>query len=221
MRSTNAPLLDKDSDDSNISSIESMQNNTKWYKGLTHSHSDLSDGNSAPEFIVQWYKERGYNFLAISDHNMFDRQLFEKLSTAYNVPDKFLMLSGEELTMNVGTRDLHMNIVNICNPIEPHTEKDVVSTIKTNASNAEKQSEAFRRKILVYVNHPDWNDYAIYPEEIAGTSGVKFMEIANCLGSVNHYGNGFTGGMEKYWDIVNTIRLGKIHDSPIFGLAAD
>lgn len=42
---------------------------TAWYKGNLHSHSLWSDGDDYPEMIVDWYREHGYDFLAISDHN--------------------------------------------------------------------------------------------------------------------------------------------------------
>jgi hypothetical protein len=42
----------------------------RWYKGNTHTHSLWSDGNDFPEMIVDWYQQRGYNFLALSDHNV-------------------------------------------------------------------------------------------------------------------------------------------------------
>ena len=41
----------------------------QWFKGNTHTHSLWSDGNDFPEMITRWYKERGYNFLGLSDHN--------------------------------------------------------------------------------------------------------------------------------------------------------
>ena len=42
----------------------------KWYKGNLHTHSLWSDGNDFPEMICDWYKSRGYHFLALSDHNI-------------------------------------------------------------------------------------------------------------------------------------------------------
>jgi hypothetical protein len=41
----------------------------RWYKGNTHTHTLWSDGNDFPEMIVDWYQQRGYHFLALSDHN--------------------------------------------------------------------------------------------------------------------------------------------------------
>ena len=43
---------------------------TRWYKGNLHTHTLWSDGDDYPENIVSWYKDQGYNFLALSDHNV-------------------------------------------------------------------------------------------------------------------------------------------------------
>lgn len=42
----------------------------QWWKGNLHTHSLWSDGDDYPEMIADWYKERGYHFLALSDHNI-------------------------------------------------------------------------------------------------------------------------------------------------------
>jgi hypothetical protein len=41
----------------------------RWWKGNLHTHSLWSDGNDYPEMIVGWYKDHGYDFLSLSDHN--------------------------------------------------------------------------------------------------------------------------------------------------------
>ena len=43
----------------------------RWYKGNLHTHTFWSDGKAFPDEAVAWYKSRGYNFLGLSDHNMF------------------------------------------------------------------------------------------------------------------------------------------------------
>ncbi|MBM3855417.1 MAG: hypothetical protein FJ399_20065 [Verrucomicrobia bacterium] len=42
----------------------------RWFKGNLHTHSLWSDGDDYPEMIADWYKRQGYQFLAISDHNV-------------------------------------------------------------------------------------------------------------------------------------------------------
>lgn len=52
------------------SSVNREAPKSQWYKGNLHTHSLWSDGDDFPEMIVDWYRERGYSFLALSDHNI-------------------------------------------------------------------------------------------------------------------------------------------------------
>ena len=54
-----------------ILSSWSQKTESKWYKGNTHTHSLWSDGDDFPEMIMHYYKSRGYDFIALSDHNVF------------------------------------------------------------------------------------------------------------------------------------------------------
>jgi len=45
----------------------------RWWKGNLHTHSFWSDGDDFPEMVVQWYKDHGYHFLALSDHNVLSQ----------------------------------------------------------------------------------------------------------------------------------------------------
>jgi hypothetical protein len=49
---------------------EQSKASAHWWKGNLHTHSLWSDGDDYPEMIVGWYKEHGYQFLALSDHNV-------------------------------------------------------------------------------------------------------------------------------------------------------
>jgi len=42
----------------------------RWWKGNLHTHTLWSDGDDYPEMVVEWYKQQGYHFLALSDHNI-------------------------------------------------------------------------------------------------------------------------------------------------------
>ena len=42
----------------------------RWWRGNLHTHSFWSDGNDFPEMIAEWYRTKGYHFLALSDHNV-------------------------------------------------------------------------------------------------------------------------------------------------------
>lgn len=46
----------------------------RWWKGNLHTHSLWSDGDDFPEMIADWYREKGYHFLALSDHNILSNR---------------------------------------------------------------------------------------------------------------------------------------------------
>lgn len=59
----------------------SQDENLKWFKGNTHTHSLWSDGNEFPEMIIDWYKTNGYDFISLSDHNILaDHEKWIKLA---------------------------------------------------------------------------------------------------------------------------------------------
>ena len=41
-----------------------------WLKGNTHTHTIESDGDSTPDESCAWYREHGYQFLVLTDHNL-------------------------------------------------------------------------------------------------------------------------------------------------------
>lgn len=44
----------------------------RWLKGNLHVHTQNSDGALSPRHVVEIYRNHGYDFLAISDHNLYD-----------------------------------------------------------------------------------------------------------------------------------------------------
>ena len=50
--------------------FECFQAEGEWLKGNLHSHTCNSDGEATPEELVQWYEQHGYDFLAITDHDV-------------------------------------------------------------------------------------------------------------------------------------------------------
>lgn len=81
---------------SNVQEVEKQN----WYKGNLHTHSYWSDGDEFPEVIMQWYKEKGYHFVALSDHNIFQEGEkwvnIRKDSLYRNAFQNYLETYGEE-----------------------------------------------------------------------------------------------------------------------------
>jgi hypothetical protein len=59
----------------------SAQPAVRWWKGNLHTHTLWSDGDDFPEMVVDWYKSRGYDFLALSDHNKLQEGEFGVVET--------------------------------------------------------------------------------------------------------------------------------------------
>ncbi len=88
---------------------------SRWFKGNTHTHSLWSDGNDFPDMIADWYKQQGYDFLVLSDHNTLstgERWMkvadVEKRKRALGVPvlRKYVARFGEEWVETRGEGEL-------------------------------------------------------------------------------------------------------------------
>jgi len=49
--------------------LSACSNPQNWVRGNTHTHTLWSDGDAAPEQVIDWYPTNGYQFLVLSDHN--------------------------------------------------------------------------------------------------------------------------------------------------------
>ena len=79
----------------------------RWFKGNTHTHTLNSDGDSTPDDVVRWYREHGYNFLVLTDHNYLTS--VAGLNAVHGAADKFIVIPGEEVTMSVASKPVHVN----------------------------------------------------------------------------------------------------------------
>ena len=68
----------------------------RWYKGNTHTHTLNSDGDSTPDDVVRWYREHGYQFLVLTDHNFLTS--VDGLNALHGADERFLVVKGEEVT---------------------------------------------------------------------------------------------------------------------------
>jgi len=79
----------------------------QWFKGNTHAHTLESDGDSTPEEVTRWYKDHGYNFVVLSDHNVLTQ--VDALNAKYAVPGIFTLIRGEEVTTPLDGKAIHVN----------------------------------------------------------------------------------------------------------------
>jgi predicted metal-dependent phosphoesterase TrpH len=176
----------------------------QWFKGNTHAHTTMSDGDSAPEVVVKWYKDHGYNFLMLSDHNVFT----DPAALSEFVDANFLLISGEELTSRYLNKRVHVNGLNIPGKVAPQFDSTLVGTIQKNV-------DAVRAVNGVpHINHPNYL-WSITQRDLLQVNHDKLVEIFNGHPHVNNFGGGGWPSMEQVWD--HLLANGK----EIYGIAVD
>ena len=175
-----------------------------WYKGNTHAHTTESDGDSPPEVVARWYREHGYDFLVLSDHNVFTdpAQLWHLQDSS------FLLIAGEEVTSSFDSRPVHVNGLAIRELVEPQTDTTLVGTIQRNVDAIRAVEGA------PHINHPNFR-WAFGAEELLQIRNDRLLEIWNGHPQVHNSGSGETLSVEAAWDFL--LSNGK----RIYGIAVD
>lgn len=77
-----------------------FQGNSMLLKGALHCHTTRSDGVGSPEKVIRLHKQHGYDFMALTDHSIYNYQNF--------APDvDITILPGMERNHNIGEHGVH------------------------------------------------------------------------------------------------------------------
>ncbi len=129
-----------------------------WYKGNLHTHTTQSDGLATPDEAIRWYRERGYDFLAITDHWV--------LTPGCAAPDgAFITITGAELHGST----YHMLALGLSAlPDEAIAESpaDMAAAVHASAG-------------LAYVAHPYWTGQT--SADLAAIPGLDGLEVFNSV----------------------------------------
>lgn len=188
-----------------------MENST-FYKGNLHTHTSLSDGRLPPEEAARVYKEAGYDFMAISDHDIY----FD--STEYD-SESFLVLPAIERSVVVaeggfkwhhihGVRGTAAMVARAGERRLPHGRELEKWRWRGPVTVQQCMDELHEAGNLTICNHPTWSRLEL--EDLVYLTPFA-IEIYNHLTMVNTG----TGNAVHYWDML--LRRGK----RVFGVAAD
>ncbi len=178
----------------------------RWYKGNTHTHTLNSDGDSTPDDVTKWYREHGYQFLVLSDHNVLTN--VEGLNAVHGASGQFLLIRGEEVTDRFGDKPIHVNGLDLSETVEPRHGVSVLD-VTQHSIDAIRQANG-----IPHVNHPNFG-WAMTADDLKSLHNDMLFEIYNGHPTVNNLGGGGVPGMEEVWDRILT--SGKL----IYGLADD
>lgn len=251
----------------------------QWYRGQLHAHSYWSDGRGFPEQAVDAYRERGFDFMCLSEHNrfaddpdhwrevvpeegtwppnvtetMFDACLerfgsewverkvdgavtsvrlktYMEIKEKFEIPGKFLVLPGVEITQTLHSLSVHQNYLNLPIILPIIQGADLIQTLdapptvaellRMNAAQVEDASAELQRPHLLMVNHPFAAYYDIVPQPLMDCPEIRFFEV--CNGGVNFppHPDAATYTIEKLWDTVNAFR--RLRGQPfLYGTGSD
>jgi hypothetical protein len=178
----------------------------RWYKGNTHTHTLNSDGDSTPDEVVRWYREHGYAFVVITDHNFLTS--VDGLNALHGADERFLVIKGEEVTNQFAKKPIHINGLNTTARVGAQQGTSVVDVLQRSVD-AIRQASG-----IPHVNHPNYV-WAITGPDLQQVRNYRHLEIFNGHPLVNNLGGGGVPGMEEVWDAL--LSSGR----PMFGIAVD
>lgn len=145
-----------------------------FYKGNCHCHTTNSDGRIEPDKIINAYKDRDYNFLMVTDHNVYSNY------TEFNT-ENFITIQGFE--GDVGTYHFIFFPTTLTKPFK-HLER-----IPNNWDEGIKSEDATHEYINKYVknicdrgyaamfNHPYWSNLEY--DDIMAIDNIFAVEVYN------------------------------------------
>ncbi len=178
----------------------------KWYKGNVHTHTLNSDGDSAPLDVATWYRENGYHFLVLSDHNYLTD--VAGLNQVLGARDKYLLIPGEEVSDRFEGKPVHVNAVNLRELVRPTGGSSLVATIAGNVA------AVLAEGALPSVNHPNFN-WAMTSRDLLEVRGMTHFEVYNGHPEVHNHGGGGAESLEEMWDALLTA------GRRLYGIAVD
>ena len=141
-----------------IRSLYSNDSALMWLRGNLHAHTTNSDGPCSPQDTIDAYAARGYDFLALSDH--------DRVSSFSGLESRGMtLLSANEITAD-GPHMLHIGARTV---IEPFTDRQqVLNRVCTDAG-------------FAIFCHPNWEMHFNHcPQEILEAwEGYNGIEIYN------------------------------------------
>ena len=185
---------------------QSAPGQPRWFKGNTHTHTLNSDGDSTPDDVVRWYREHGYRFLVLTDHNFLTA--VDSLNALHGADQQFLVIKGEEVTDRFGDKPLHVNGLDIASVVPPQGGASVVETLQRNVDAIRKENG------IPHINHPNFR-WAITPAELGQVRNTKLFEIYNGHPQTNNAGGGGVPGLEGAWDAILS------NGALLYGIAVD
>lgn len=166
-------------------------------------------------FPNDWVEERTKN-----DRLEVRLKTFEEVSKKLAIPDKYLLIQGEEISDKFEKSHIHMNASNLEKKIAPTTGSSVKEKIQNHVDEVMRQRKETGKSILIHLNHPNFH-YSITAEDLMSVYGENFFEVFNAHPSVHNHGDHQHASTEDIWDIILSMRIAKLDMPLMYGIGTD
>ena len=162
-----------------------------WFKGNTHTHSYVSDGDTSPPEVCAWYAAHGFDFVCMTDHNHpFDAAWLAGLGIA---SPNFLVIPGVEVTTVAERLPVHINGLGISAMPELRNYSSIPECLQGAIDGIRKLGG------VPVVNHPNFF-WALEARHLLGLRDCHLFEIWNSSTDCNNLGAGGFKSTDAFWD---------------------
>jgi hypothetical protein len=204
-------------------SLHAQPATPRWYRGNTHVHTTASDGNASPEDVARWYRDHGYDFLVVTDHETITD--VAPLNALPGGTRPFLAIAGQEITQQVadaraeGPRQAHVNALGATRVVLPLGERNVATGTSVAETYARNLAAVRASGAVATVNHPNFR-WSVGVADMARLPDSTLFEVWNGEPRINNLGGDDGAGhvalsTEALWDSLLT--RGRL----LFGVASD
>ncbi|HEX8139079.1 MAG TPA: CehA/McbA family metallohydrolase [Pyrinomonadaceae bacterium] len=162
---------------------------TQWYRGNTHVHTINSDGDSAPDVVVRWYREHRYHFVVLTDHDYLTP--VDGLNAVFGAPGKFIVIPGVEVTDRFNRQPVHTNGLNVERVVLPQGGTGVADILNRDARAIREAGG------VAQINHPN-GAATLGARALAEATEAKLFEVC----CADERGGGDAPSTEEMWDQV-------------------
>jgi len=164
-----------------------------FQRGNIHTHSTRSDGTAPLADMVGWYREHGYQFVAMTEHDFrLDPSELEPLSAP-----GFVVIPGEEVTDFWAEHPLHANSLCARQTVPGREHFD-----RADRGLSTMLAEIGAQGGVPLVNHPNYGWSLEADDLVRGASGRYLLEIWSGLPDVHAMGDAGHRSEEAIWDDV-------------------
>jgi hypothetical protein len=176
---------------------------SRFVRGNLHTHTTRSDGDASPADVVRWYRDHGYGFVALTDHNALSSP-----DLAMWVTPDFAVIPGEEVSMYVRGKQVHVNAL-CTRTVVPGGDFPTAADALAHAVYGILDQGG-----VALINHPNF-DWALTKDDVLSAEGEQLLEIASGHPYVHTQGDRAHPSHEELWD--DALTAG--HD--VMGVAVD